>query len=323
MLVAGALAAALETRTVEVPVEARRSIRVECAVGTMTRVVFPEQLLTLRWSRGAREALGARLRSTAPVGIIEVQPTRVATSGSIEARGPSQTVNVELTVVPKGAPLEVRLVLTRAGVLDKGGVDSAAATLSAAAALLPARGAVAGTDRPPAGGDGARETANEPSAEGGSATPGGTASETAALQGFSVAAALSALSMPAPPKVSLAGLRDAEVVPIGRREVQPGRREVVLLEALRAKDWVWLRFLVRGGARERVEGVRWDDRQVDSYQAEALGGDLRLLLQVPRRFVKSTSKVTLRVSGGEYRFPLRAGTLGALLGGPFQRGERQ
>src|SRR5438093_1240032 len=100
-----ALAAALEIRTVEVLAEARRPIRVECAVGTVTRLVFPEQLLTLRWSKGARDALGARLRSTEPVGIVEVQPAKLAPPSSVEARGPSWTLNVELTVVPSGAPL--------------------------------------------------------------------------------------------------------------------------------------------------------------------------------------------------------------------------
>src|SRR5260221_1501078 len=106
------LATALEIRTVEVPAELRRPIGIECVFGALTRVVFPEQLLTLRWSKGAREALGARLRSTEPVGIVEVQPARLAASSSVEAHGPSWTLNIELAVVPSGAPLEIRIVLT-------------------------------------------------------------------------------------------------------------------------------------------------------------------------------------------------------------------
>jgi hypothetical protein len=317
VLVVGALAAVLETRTVEVPVEARRSIRVECAVGTMTRVVFPEPLLTLRWSRGAREALGARLRSTAPVGIVEVQPTRLDTSGSLEARGPSQAVNVDLTVVPKGAPLEVRLVITGARRLEELGADRAASTPSTALEVMPARGTLSDANSLPARGDGAVETTSEPSAVGSAASLGGVGPETAAPQGLSFASA-DVLSLPALRKANVAGLPNTEVVPIGRREVQPGRREVVLLDALQGRDWVWFRFLVQGGARDHVEGLSWDNRQVDSYQAETLGRDLRLVVRIPRRLVKAKSKATLCVGGGEYRFRLRAGTLGALFGGPFQ-----
>jgi hypothetical protein len=315
VLVAGALAAAMEMRTVEVSVEARRSIRVECAVGTTTRVVFPERLLTLRWSRGAREALGARLRSTAPMGIVEVQPTRLDTSGSVEARGPSQTVNVELIVVPNGVPLEVRLVMTGTGRYEELGVGSAASTPSTAVSVVPVR-ALVGANSPTARCDGALETTNEPPAEGSAGSSGGAGQETAAPQALSIPTA-SAFSLSALRKANLAELLSAEVVPIGRREVQPGRREVVLLDALQGKDWVWLRFLVLGGARDHVEGLWWDDRQVDSYEAETLQRDLRLVVQVPRQLFKAKSKAILRVGGGEYRFPLRAGTLGALFGGPF------
>jgi hypothetical protein len=290
------LAAALEIRTLEVPAELRRPIRIECAVGALTRVVFPEQLLTLRWSKGAREALGARLRSTEPVGIVEVQPARLAASSSVEAHGPSWTLNLELTVVPTGAPLEIRIVLTpgpeRATALDEVGQKPRDATPVGDASGEGDRGVVSAgherVDLPAATGAVSSELSNK-------------------------LADLSALS-----KVDLAGLLAAEVVPIGRREVQPGRRDVVLVDALRGENWVWLRFAVRGGARESVEGVRWEHGAVDSYLAEASGEDLRIVVQVPRALVESKSKVTLQVAGGEYRFPLNSGTLGAFLRGLFR-----
>lgn len=315
MLVTVAVVAALETRTVEVPVEARRSVRVECAVGIMTRVVFPERFLTLRWSRGAREGLGARLRSTAPVGIVEVQPTRVDTSGTLEAQGPSQTVNVELTVVPKGVPLEVRLVMSGARKPEELRVDGAVFTPGTALAQIPG-GSSAGSKGAMAHSDGAVETTHEPSAEGSAASSEGAGREANARQGLSLDGAHIS-SLPIPQTRRLGGLLKSELVLIGRREVQPGRRDVVLLDALQAKDWVWLRFIVPGGAQDHVQGVWWDDREVDSYQTEALRGDLRLVVRIPRALVKAESKATLRVGGGEYRLPLRAGTLRALFGGPF------
>jgi hypothetical protein len=316
VLVAVAVVAALETRTVEVAVEARRSVRVECAVGIMTRVVFPERLLTLRWSRGAREGLGARLRSTAPVGMVEVQPTRVDTSGALEAQGPSQTVIVELSVVPKGVPLEVRLVMSAARRPEELGVDGAVSTRGTALAQIPAKGSLAGSKGPMADGNGAVETTHEPSAEGSAPSSEGAGREANTRQGLSVDGAhVSSLSVPQARRFG--GLLNSEVVLIGRREVQPGRRDVVLVDALQAKDWVWLRFVMPGGARDHVEGVSWDDREVDSYQVETLRRDLRLVVRIPRVLVKPESKATVRVGGGEYRFPLRAGTLRALLGGPF------
>src|SRR5260370_28085869 len=167
----------METRTVEVSVEAGRSIRVECAVGTMTRLVFPERLLTLRWSKGAREALGARLSATAPVGIVEVRPTRLDTSGLVQARGPSQTVDVELTVVPNGVPLEVRLVMTGTRRLEELGVGSAASNPSTAVSVVPAR-ALEGTNSPTARRDEAVERTNEPTADDSVASSGGAGQET-------------------------------------------------------------------------------------------------------------------------------------------------
>jgi hypothetical protein len=199
--------------------------------------------------------------------------------------------------------------------LEELGVGGAASNPSTVVSVVPAR-ALVGTNSPTARGDGAVETTNEPTAEDSVVSSGGAGQETAAPQGLNIAAAPAFRSRLR--KASLVELLNAEVVPIGRREVQPGRREVVLLEALQAKDWVWLRFVVLGGAGNHVEGLWWDDRQVESYQAEALRGDLRLVVQIPRELFKAKSKAILRIGGGEYRFPLRAGTLAALFGGPFQ-----
>lgn len=298
------LAAALEIRTIEVPAELRRPIRVECAVGALTRVVFPEQLLTLRWSKGAREALGARLRSTEPVGIVELQPARLAASSSVEAHGPSWTLNIELAVVPSGAPLEIRIVLTPRSVPEKGTASDEADQKPGDGAPTAVVDASSEGDRGVVSAGHERVGADLPAATGAvPPEPGNKAPDPLALS---------------VPKLDLAGLLAAEVVPIGRREVQPGRHDVVLVDALRGEDWVWLRFAVRGGARERLEGVRWEHGAVDSYLAEASGQDLRIVVQVPRALVKSKSKVTLQVAGGEYRFPLNSGTLGAFLRGLFR-----
>jgi hypothetical protein len=299
---------ALETRTVEVPVDDGRPIRVECAISTLTRLIFPEQLLTLRWSKGAREALGAHLRSTAPVGIVEVQPTKPATTGSIEARGPSQTLKVEITVVPKGAPIEVRLVITRAKMQESG---QPVATDRAPAPPTPKGAAGAGeplrNGGPLAGGS--EPSVEEPLAGMRNAKPEEEARE---------APGPTALSPPAPPNLNLAGLVTAEVLPIGRREIQPGRREVVLVDLLRSQDWLWLRFTVCRGAGQHVDDLRWEHGRVDTYLTEAVGEDLRIVVQVPRALATPKSMVTLRIGGGEYQFRLRPGTLTAFVRQLFQ-----
>src|SRR5260221_7840488 len=256
------LATALEIRTVEVPAEPRRPIRVECAVGALTRVVFPEQLLTLRWSKGAREALGARLRSTEPVGIVEVQPARLAASSSVEAHGPSWTLNIELAVVPSGAPLEIRIILTPRPVPEKG-------TASDEADLKPGDGA------PTAVVDGSSKGDRGVVSAGHEGVGADLPAATGAVLPEPGNKAPDRLDLPAR-KLDLAGLLAAEVVPIDRREVQPGRHDVVLVDALRGEDWVWLRFAVRGGARERVEGVGWEHAARDPSYAGGPGQNPRL-----------------------------------------------
>ncbi len=319
MLVALALVA-LQVRTVELPAELARHIRVECPVGTVTRIVFPEPLLTLRWSKGTREAVGARLRSTEPVGIVELEPARLASPGSLEARGPSRTLTIELTVVPKGGPLEVRLVLNHAnGEAPETGAASDGAGATRSGSLGSVEGAVAKNNKATGGVDPPQPLSGEPSSSG-PATKAPEAASDQAVQAEPRATGVRLAAVPpaAASKVDLTGLLAAEVVPIGRRELQPGRHEVVLVDALHGRDWVWLRFVVRGGAGEPVEGVRSEQGPVASYQAEASGEDLRIVVQVPRALVKSKSKVTLHVAGGEYRFPLNSGTLGAFLKGLFQ-----
>ncbi len=167
-----------------------------------------------------------------------------------------------------------------------------------------------------AGIDTAGQGPNEVSADSREGGPRILASETVRPSERKLAVTQPVLPGPTP-AVDLGGMLEAEIVPIGRREVQPGRREVVLLDAFRSKDWVWLRFAVRGGARDRVDGLWLGKDRLVSYLAEQSGGDLRLVVQVRRALLSSKSKVTLSVGGGEYRFAVRSGTVGALLGSLF------
>jgi hypothetical protein len=111
----------------------------------------------------------------------------------------------------------------------------------------------------------------------------------------------------------------ATPVTIDRREGLPGQPEMVLVDALRGDEWVWLRFRLEGGAMSRIESVSWEHGEVSSFVQEPVGRDLRVIVQMPRAPMTKKTRVSLRVvRGPSYRFALTARTLTALFRGLLQ-----
>jgi hypothetical protein len=151
-----------------------------------------------------------------------------------------------------------------------------------------------------------------------------TTAEPPGAAGAAVTASASPPEAPATPAEAagqdeVALLSGAEHVAIGRREGLPGQKEVVLVDALRSEDWVWLRFAVRGGAGERVEHVEFGAREMHTFVARREGRDLRVTVKLPRAEVGKKARVSLALaSGARYTFPLTSSSFTAFIKGLFR-----
>jgi hypothetical protein len=116
-----------------------------------------------------------------------------------------------------------------------------------------------------------------------------------------------------------ADLRPSETHRHRTAEGLPGQKEVVLVDALKSQDWLWLRFVVRGGASERVEHVTLDEKGVTEFVARAEAADLRVTAKISRADVGRKARVSLSLaSGARYTFPLTSSSLSAFLRGLFK-----
>jgi len=114
------------------------------------------------------------------------------------------------------------------------------------------------------------------------------------------------------------GMLAAQMVKIGRREGLPGEPEMVLDVAFKGERWVWLRFFLLGGAKARVERIRWQDAEVLDFVEDAVGADLRVVVQLPRERVTKKTELSIKIlQGGNYAFGLSRGTLIDFLKGLF------
>jgi hypothetical protein len=108
-------------------------------------------------------------------------------------------------------------------------------------------------------------------------------------------------------------LRD-KVVVVGQREGLPGQPAMVLTDALQGERWVWLRFVLEGGASARVSRVSWEGGEADSFTAEPHGGDLRVMVRLARATLTRRAHVSLEVDpGATYTFGLDSRPLRELL----------
>jgi hypothetical protein len=109
-------------------------------------------------------------------------------------------------------------------------------------------------------------------------------------------------------------LLHARVVVAGEREGLPGHPAMVLTDALQGERWVWLRFLLEGGAASRVSRVSWEGGELDSLTQEPQDKDLRIIVRLARPAITRRAHVTLEIEqGGTYVFSLGARSLRELL----------
>jgi hypothetical protein len=152
------------------------------------------------------------------------------------------------------------------------------------------------------------------------ANPSAPAPTTAVTVESVEARPLSTPAAPAPPATDMGSgldgvdlLRD-KVVVVGQREGLPGQPAMVLTDALQGERWIWLRFVLEGGASARVSRVSWEGGEADSFTAEPHGGDLRVMVRLARATLTRRAHVSLEVEpGATYTFGLDSRPLRELL----------
>jgi hypothetical protein len=173
-------------------------------------------------------------------------------------------------------------------------------TLSLAVRLVPTSGGTAGEVRL------VRETAPPATVES-TAVP----SAAPALTSPTVRPAAAAPVGTARP--DMAELLQAQAIPVGRREGLPGEHELVLVDALKGRSSVWLRFLLEGGAGEHVDEVSWEQGTLADVVQEAAGRDLQVVVAVPREGITKRSVVSVHSGGRAYEFSFSASAFRGLL----------
>jgi hypothetical protein len=313
LILAAALAAAgLPVRSVSIPAAAvSKPIRIDCPVGQLTQIVFPERLILLKASAGAADDLGVSAEQSSPVGMVSVRPRKTAT-GTLELRGPTLVLTVVVRGVETGGGSEIRLTLASPAPAPT--PKPTAPPTSLAQVRIPetaARPTPAPTPLPtvPAG-----PPVTMPA-------PPPTTLAAASPSPPPLAPRISPSSDPVP---SVGGfnseaLKTAKPVSIGRREGLPGEPEMVLDAAFRGDQSIWLRFVLVGSPKSRVERITWEGGEVQEFVQEPAGKDLRILVQLPRTKVSERTRVTIKInSGGTYRFALNTGTFADFLKGLFR-----
>jgi hypothetical protein len=106
----------------------------------------------------------------------------------------------------------------------------------------------------------------------------------------------------------------AKVVVVAEREGLPGQPAMVLTDALQGERWVWLRFLLEGGASSRVARVSWEGGEVDNFTQEPQDKDLRIIVRLERPAITRRAHVTLQMKeGASYTFAMGSRPLKELL----------
>jgi len=321
-LLLGALAALADGQLIDATVE--------CPVGVETRIVFPEAVIELRTPAAAVvRALHLRVVASSPKAILSLAPVSTPLEALVVFEGPTTTLRVQVRAIATGTAQEVRLpgpaasspappTVPARAIKTPGSATSARAVPRAVARMVPP--SLAPAPPPPA----ARpETALTPSAVPPEpaadaevvvlrpvwvATPTPTSAPTPqaiASPPTGTPAAGSTGRQPATSSFDAAALALARPQRIGREEGLPGRPAVVLEDALHSASLVWLRFRVPGGAKWRVDSVRWERGDLDVMVVPD-GKDLRVVVQLPRREVSKHTRVEIRLAGETYKFPVSA-----------------
>jgi hypothetical protein len=112
----GAPLLAAAERIVVLPPSAQTAIGIECPVGQVTRILFPEPLKRLKGLGSARAALGLRVERLTPTAVLAVEPLDHPAQGTIEFVGPTLQIRLDLTTVAEGRAEDLRLVPPQAAI---------------------------------------------------------------------------------------------------------------------------------------------------------------------------------------------------------------
>src|SRR5512139_3330324 len=97
-------------RIVVSPSSPETAIAIECPVGQVTRILFPEPLKRLKGLGSARAALGLRVERLTPTAVLAVEPLDHPARGTIEFVGPTLQISLDQTTVAGGGAQDVRSV---------------------------------------------------------------------------------------------------------------------------------------------------------------------------------------------------------------------
>jgi hypothetical protein len=269
------------------------SLAVPCPVHQTTTIVFPEPLRQLKTQEREATPLGLTIKRTKPQLVIEVRPTTHPVKATVEFRGPTSLLRVVLETTAEGTGRELRLSAEGLVTDTEGGAPSAPTPPRETGETLepppvPAEVAPSPADR--------AEPAEREASGASAPAPSGAARS-----------------------LDLDGILTAKPFAIGRREGLPGQRPMVLEDALRGEDSIWLRFRLEDGAGARIDAVWWEHGDITSYVQEPAGKDLRVVVQVPRALMNKKSRVALQVAAGPvYEFAMTPNTLTRFFKGLFE-----
>jgi hypothetical protein len=266
---------------VSVDVQAGDSLHVVCPVGATSTIQLPE-IGFLSVAAGGADRLGIKVESFQEM-VLKVSPTvkpgdttRLAFKG---ARS-KDSLTIEIAAgEPAVAPPEVRY------------------RWAAVEAVQPKPTAGATTTPPSA------TEAPAPLATGGTVAP----SQTAATASTTVSSAASGFQLD---ELIMAAAPDS----IGERQGLPGHRICVLEDSIEGSQHRWYRFRMPGGASLTVRSVEGPVGPIATFRSEAMGKDLRIVVQLDRAQLEKRRHLRVEFSdGSDYSFELTNPSLGRLV----------
>lgn len=273
------------------PTEVGKPIELRCPIGEITRLILPEPLLTLKASPGAGLALGVEATQARPFGIVSLRPPRAST-GTLEARGPTLLLTFVIRAVPEGRGGDLRFTLippqsppppSHSPVIESSPASKGASATPGIPMAPEVPEPTKGAPLPPS----PIETPEPPLVTAGSP----------ATEGRSEGQSVDALDLDAE------GFLSAKVTRIGREEGMPGRPPCVLEDrgdgTGASTGTVWLRFTLKGGRGQRVDAVTRDDKVPVVYQQNDDGRDLRIRVKTE---AKGLRRISVKVGHALYTF---------------------
>jgi hypothetical protein len=333
--IALAAGAAVPVQDVPVPLRAGSKaapVRLTCPLQQTTRIVISQPLVRLSVDPPAAvETLGITPEKNKPVAVFTIAPTQHPASGTIYLQLRDRAIVIAVKTAKEGVGAEIRLNLelqppsTQAASTSVGTPRPVTPNAPASPATKPAVSPASGpppTMAPPVGV--ASPTAPPVTIAAALPTPPPSLAPTTptTIPAAPPTTLLKASPSPEAVGLDLMGLLAAKPVRIGRTEGLPGQKTMVLEDGLKGERYIWLRFVLKGGAKEHVEKVSAEWGLIDTFMAVQAENakDLKFVVQLDREKLKKTkAAVSIHLAGGPtYKFSsLSSPTLKNFLGELF------